>query len=635
MYLNRSFLKSPSKIVGTFLGSLVLLLVFGVTTHAQSNVYTKWTAQYRPGQFPLAIVADGQGNTYITGSVVVCFQSSPNGCEVSGTESVTIKYDSHGQTVWRAFLSASPATDPNLGGSGGAHGTGLKIALDAQGNVYVLSGLFIPDVLPAVPTIATAKYSASGVRQWVNYIASPYTTGTPMSPGATATDTYWPTAMTVSPGGDVYTAFYHHGNKENGNDANVVKYDTNGKQQWRKPISPTPYNVNNPGALQLDANENLYVLVDSQDSANPLPHHVSDIFKFNSSGNLLTSFGADKLGNLEGASERAGGNGPNDIPFTFPFHVDAQGNTYVGGGGTPSASGAEPRIVAKFKTDGTLDWLYTFGLPNQREGGGATVGISDLAVDHAGNVFVSQNLNVNGGNAASNGTDIIVNKFDSTGQLLWTTQYNGHADGTGFDEAVGIAVDSAGSSYVTGISTGPQTVVGTFTAIATIKYDTKGNRVWVERYQPNPQIPDGPPTALAVSGSDVFVTGLGGYIAPPSQFPSQQWLTINYGQDAFEANPAVLNFGGQTVNAHSAPQTVTLTNITAAPFIIKTINYTGDIHFTNDCPDTLNPGNSCHLFVTFTPTTLGKRAGTIIIRDTSPGNAISPETIQVTGTGTP
>jgi hypothetical protein len=39
--------------------------------------------------------------------------------------------------------------------------------------------------------------------------------------------------------------------------------------------------------------------------------------------------------------------------------------------------------------------------------------------------------------------------------------------------------------------------------------------------------------------------------------------------------------------------------------------------------------------VTFTPTTLGKRAGTIIIRDTSPGNAISPETIQVTGTGTP
>ena len=274
MYLNRSFLKAPSKIVVTFLGLLVLLLFLGVTTHAQSNVYTKWTSTYRPGQLPLAIVADGQGDTYVTGSVNVCFQSSTNGCQVGGTESVTIKYDSHGQTVWRASLTASPATDPNLGGSGGAHGTGLKIALDAQGNVYVLSGLFIPDVLPAVPTIATAKYNSSGVRQWVNYIASPYTPGTPMDPGATAKDTYWPTAMTVSPGGDVYTAFYHHGNTENGTDANVVKYDTNGKPQWRKPISPTPYNVNNPGALQLDANENLYVLVDSQDSANTSIHHV-------------------------------------------------------------------------------------------------------------------------------------------------------------------------------------------------------------------------------------------------------------------------------------------------------------------------------------------------------------------------
>ena len=52
-------------------------------------------------------------------------------------------------------------------------GTGLSIALDAQGNVYVLSILLIPNT-PAAgpPTIATAKYNSSDVRQWVNYIAS-------------------------------------------------------------------------------------------------------------------------------------------------------------------------------------------------------------------------------------------------------------------------------------------------------------------------------------------------------------------------------------------------------------------------------------------------------------------------------
>jgi hypothetical protein len=261
------------------------------------------------------------------------------------------------------------------------------------------------------------------------------------------------------------------------------------------------------------------------------------------------------------------------------------------------------------------------------------VGISDLAVSRAGEVFVAQNLNVNGGNTGSDGTDIIVNKFDSTGQLLWTTQYNGHAGGTGFDQAAAIAVDYAGSSYVTGKSTGTvQTPVGVFDVLATIKYDTKGNRVWVERFQPNPAIQDGPPTALAVSGSDVFVTGVA---AKSSQNPPEEWLTINYGQDALEANPIVLNFGSQTINTRSAPRTFTLTNITSTPFIIKTINYAGDIHLTDYCPDTVEPGASCQISVTFTPTTLGKRTGSITIRDTSPGNVISPETIQITGTGTP
>jgi hypothetical protein len=77
-----------------------------------------------------------------------------------------------------------------------------------------------------------------------------------------------------------------------------------------------------------------------------------------------------------------------------------------------------------------------------------------------------------------------------------------------------------------------------------------------------------------------------------------------------------------------------MTNITATPFIIKTINYTGDIHLTDYCPDTVEPGASCQISVTFTPITLGNLTGSIIIRDASPGNAISPETIHITGTGT-
>ncbi len=232
----------------------------------------------------------------------------------------------------------------------------------------------------------------------------------------------------------------------------------------------------------------------------------------------------------------------------------------------------------------------------------------------------------------SQGTDISVNKFDANGNLLWSSNYNGHSDGSGFDQAVAIAADSAGSSYVTGVSTSTQpSVEGTFTVLATIKYDSAGNQVWAERHQSNVNASDGPPAALAVSGSDVFVTGLG---VPSSQSTAQGWLSVNYGQDAAEANPAIVNFGNQTEGTQSAPQTVTLTNISTTPLIFNTINYTGDFHFTNNCPDILVAGESCSLFVTFNPAATGAVTGSITVRDTSPGNAISPETIQLTGTGT-
>ena len=638
MHLGNSILKGPAKTISTVAISCLLLSISAPASPAQSNVYTKWSASYgnpnlgrTTANTPSATAADGLGDVYVTGSVGVCFQNSANGCQVGGSESVVVKYDSHGQTIWRAFLAASPDTDPNWGG---AQGTGLSIALDGMGNVYVLSVLFVPDVETGPPTIATAKYSPDGSRQWVNYIASPYTESGGLQPSPIAPTSYFPTALAVGPDGDVYTAFYQTSTSNPAaSTANLIKYDTNGNRLWLKTASPTPFNLNTPEAVRLDAAENAYLLVDSIDNVSPpVPqNHVSAIFKFSPTGSLLTSFGADKLGTIIGSTAFAATMGPYTIPTLIPFSVDALGNSYVAGGGSPSDTGLQNRIVAKFSSSGALDWLYTFGLPFNSDN--SNIGISDLAVDLAGNVFVAQITDPKDATPpGSQGTDISVNKFDPNGNLLWSSNYNGHSDGSGFDQAVAIAADSAGSSYVTGVSTSTSpSNEGSFNVLATIKYDSAGNQVWAERHQSNVNASDGPPTALAVSGSDVFVTGLG---VPSSQSTAQEWLTVNYGQDAAEANPSTVNFGNQTENTQSAPQTVTLTNISNAPLTFTTINYTGDFRFTNNCPDTLVAGESCSLFVTFTPATAGNLTGTITIRDTSPGNAISPETIHITGTGT-
>ena len=507
MHLGNSILKGPAKTISTVAISCLLSFIFAPTSPAQSNVYTKWSANYtaNPAGQPVATVPDGQGNVYVTGSIV--------------SESVTVKYDSKGNTLWRAFLTANPANDPyTVSDPGSAIGTGLSIALDAEGNVYVLSLLLIPNE-PAAgpPIIATAKYNSSGVRQWVDYFASTYQVillpGA--SPDLSIINAYYPSALAVSPAGNVYTAFYTIPQNSNGQStANIIKYDTNGNRQWLTTASATPFGANTPQAIGLDASENVYLLVNSMNPTAPpiRQDNVSAIFKFNTTGTQLASFGSDKLGPTSGAQFSI--TRPLYHSTIIPFSVDALGNSYVAGGGTPSDTGLQNRIVAKFSSSGALDWLYTFGLPFNVDN--SNIGISDLTVDLAGNVFVAQTTDLKDANPpGSQGTDISVNKFDPNGNLLWTSNYNGHSDGSGFDQAVAIAVDSAGSSYVTGVSTSTSpSNEGSFNVLATIKYDSAGNQVWAERHQSNVNASDGPPTALAVSGSDVFVTGLGRPVLP-------------------------------------------------------------------------------------------------------------------------
>lgn len=92
----------------------------------------------------------------------------------------------------------------------------------------------------------------------------------------------------------------------------------------------------------------------------------------------------------------------------------------------------------------------------------------------------------------------------STGGQVWTTRYNGPADG--LDRASSIdATPGASAVYVTGRSTG----TGTGTDFATVAYDSStGDRVWTRRYNGTGNGNDSATSiAGSVDGSKVFVTG--------------------------------------------------------------------------------------------------------------------------------
>jgi hypothetical protein len=561
MHVDSSFIRSQKNIVTILVCSFFLTLVFATTSDAQSNVYTKWVARWDAAHSrdePSAMTVDGKGNTFVTG--FTCFASP-----CSSGNALTIKYDSKGNIAWRASL-------PN--------GTGVDIKLDAVGNVYVLYAYSCG--------VTTAKYSPTGVRQWVACIPS------------TSSTNYGGVNLAVSPAGDVYiTMTAHPITTPQSVTWNVItaKYDTNGNHIWSKQ-APTAANTDSTTVgIGLDSAENVYVLVFSNFSTQI---ENSFILKYSASGTLLNNYGGDKLGQIKA------------------FRVDSSGNSYVAGGtlGKPP-NGAQDRVVAKFSSSGTLDWLHDFGAePSYLQSG-----FADIAFDSAGDVFAAQTLP--GSIPSSGGTDISVVKFNSTGTMQWTTRYNGHSNDSGADQAFAIAANSGGYVYITGAST--NTSGPGYLEFATIKYDPNGKQLWATRYNSN----GGTPVALDLSGGDVLVTGVSNATSSDSD-----WVTIDYVQDAAVVSPTSLSFGSQKVGTVSAAKTVTLTNTAEVPLSITGIAITGEFQLTNNCPSTVAAGTTCTFTVKFAPAQLGGLSGTITVHDSWSGSAVHPQTVQLTGTGT-
>jgi FG-GAP-like repeat len=96
--------------------------------------------------------------------------------------------------------------------------------------------------------------------------------------------------------------------------------------------------------------------------------------------------------------------------------------------------------------------------------------------------------------------------------------------------------------------------------------------------------------------------------------------------------PSTLVFSEQPVRTKSPPLTVLVSNPSIVPLLISSLQVNGDFAETNNCPEMLSPGANCTISVTFTPTILGERAGTITLTDNSLAGV---QVLQLSGTGIP
>jgi hypothetical protein len=225
----------------------------------------------------------------------------------------------------------------------------------------------------------------------------------------------------------------------------------------------------------------------------------------------------------------------NDYDGAWAIGVDGIGNVYVGGASRGVGTDLDWAIV-KYDSDGNEVWVSRYN------GAGDYVDfIKGLLVDEAGYIYVTGYTE-----GTDTDTDYTTIKYDSDGNEVWVALYNG--PGNWFDLAQDIAIDSWGNVYVTGISAG----LDTGWDCATIKYDADGNEVWVARYE-GPSYANDDAYALAVDGEGYT------YVAAMSNHwgTGNDYVTIKYDPNGQEE--WVARYNGDS-NGRDVPEAVVLDN---------------------------------------------------------------------------
>lgn len=293
----------------------------------------------------------------------------------------------------------------------------------------------------------------------------------------------------------------------------------------------------------------------------------------------------------------------------------------------PALKGAGNAFVAKLNTS-AKSIVYSTYL-----GGSGIDQANGIAVDSSGDAFVTgftesgdfptqnpiqsvlglSNNQLCGSTACP---DVFVAEVNPSGSALTYSTYLG---GNGYDSGQGLALDTNGTVYITGTTSSSNFPVASPPVAGTITTGT-GTTQYVAPYQ----------SVLGGTAGNAFVASLA--------------TVTSTNAPNISISPTKLNFGNETIAVASVQQQVQIFNPSTVPLVITSIDVTpipvtGSGTSTNvftesdNCVGTLNPGEYCLMYVTFTPNSAGNETDTISIQDNASGTTGTEQTVFVTGTG--
>ena len=232
-------------------------------------------------------------------------------------------------------------------------------------------------------------------------------------------------------------------------DAFIAKFDVDGNNVWVKRAGGS--SIDEYTGVAVDTLGNVYVtgffnvwMHFGEDPADPTFDLYSNgmndmvIAKYNSNGDIVW------FKNAGGVFE----------DFGQSIHSDLLGNTYIAGSFqgistwgniTKTSKGSDDAFVAKYSSDGVVQWVNQIGGYSQDFA-------SDVVVDISESAFVTGDFQDevtfdNGLTFTSNGmTDAFIAKYDFRGDFVWAKQIGGPL----FDKGTSLDIDYTGNLFFTG-----------------------------------------------------------------------------------------------------------------------------------------------------------------------------------------
>jgi hypothetical protein len=566
---------------------------------------------------PAGIAVDSTGSVYVAGSTDSAdFPLATLGSLPTGTDHVFVaKLDPSGSNLLYADY---------IGGSNADFGYAL--ALDSANNVYVTGSTASADFPMVNPFQGTYPGSSNGFLTKISQDGSSLLYSTYF--GGNGSDL--PSSVAIDPAGEMIIAGY---------------------------TSSTNLPVAN--AYQSSVSANLGGMYGS----------YGFLTKFSPDGSSLsysTYFG----GNLN-LPLNCGGT-PCWIPpasFILGMVLDTAGNAYVTGttntynfpvthGAYQTTDSTQPGsgtvgFVSKFNVSGSLQYSTYFFDPS-----GLITELEALAVDGSGSVYVT-GVTIGNGTFPITSTSIcdpsvygfgcnyaFATKFDAAGATLTYSTYLGPNN---YAIPQAIVLDGNNDAYILGF-----TGSGSFGTVNGIESFSNGNDVLLVEIDPTASTQlfatylggsgnDQPaPAGMVLDASgNLYIAGM----TDSSDFPVTQSAfqsVLGGNTDAFilkmgaasapavALSPASLQYASQAVGSSSQLRTVLLRNMGSSPLSISSITSNGDFAETDNCGASVPAAASCTFSVTFTPTAVGARSGSILIQDDAAG---SPHAVNLSGSG--